>query len=75
MNWSEGTPDGYVISSWSELVEKNRRTTNSEVIGLDKDSTVPPVSIFVPTGSGGFDLVKYTSEVKVIPFVSLGNDT
>ncbi|KIW68331.1 hypothetical protein PV04_04284 [Phialophora macrospora] len=62
MNWTEGTPDGYTVTSWHELVEKNRRSAKSEVLPLDKDSQVPPVSIFVPTSNGGYDLVKYTSE-------------
>jgi hypothetical protein len=63
MNWTEGAPDGYTVTSWHELVEKNQRSANSEVLPLDKDSQVPPVSIFVPTANGGYDLVKYTSEV------------
>ncbi|KIX94074.1 uncharacterized protein Z520_10100 [Fonsecaea multimorphosa CBS 102226] len=62
MDWSEGSPEGFEVSSWQELVQKNQRPTNSEVLPLDKDSQVPPVSIFCPTASGGFDLVKYTSE-------------
>ena len=63
MNWSEGSPDGYTVTSWEELVEKNHRSANSEVLPFDKDSQVPPVSIFCPTSNGGFDLVKYTSGV------------
>ncbi|KIX09245.1 uncharacterized protein Z518_00324 [Rhinocladiella mackenziei CBS 650.93] len=62
MNWSEDAPAGYTIGSWQELVEKNKRTTNSEVLPLDKDSQVPPVSMFYPTASGSYDLVKYSSE-------------
>ncbi len=63
MSWTDGTPDGYTVTSWHELVEKNQRSANSEVLPLDKDSQVPPISIFVPAANGGFDLVKYTSEV------------
>jgi hypothetical protein len=66
MNWTEGRPDGYTVTSWHELVEKNRRSAKSEVLPLDKDSQVPPVSIFVPTTNGGYDLVKYTSEVSYL---------
>lgn len=70
MTWSEeGSPDGFTVCSWHDLVEKNRRSTNSEVLPLDKDSQVPPVSIFCPTSNGGFDLVKYTSEVNAEPLI------
>ncbi|KIW92542.1 uncharacterized protein Z519_06389 [Cladophialophora bantiana CBS 173.52] len=62
MDWSEGSPEGFAVSSWEQLVEKNQRSSNSEVLPLDKDSQVPPVSIFCPTVNGGFDLVKYSSE-------------
>jgi hypothetical protein len=63
MNWSEGNPDGYTVTAWNELVEKNHRSANSEVLPLDQESQVPPVSVFVPAPNGGFDLVKYSSEV------------
>ncbi|KIW79660.1 hypothetical protein Z517_06274 [Fonsecaea pedrosoi CBS 271.37] len=62
MEWTEGSPEGFAVSSWQELVQKNQRPSNSEVLPLDKDSQVPPVSVFCPTASGGFDLIKYTSE-------------
>ncbi|EXJ70038.1 uncharacterized protein A1O5_07111 [Cladophialophora psammophila CBS 110553] len=62
MDWSEGSPEGFAVSSWEQLVEKNQRSSNSEVLPLDKDSQVPPVSIFCPAVNGGFDLVKYSSE-------------
>ena len=66
MDWSGGAPSGYTVTSWQELVEKNQRSANSEVLSVDKDSQVPPVSVFVPTASGGHDLVKYTSQVSEI---------
>lgn len=66
MEWTEGSPEGFAVSSWQELVQKNQRPSNSEVLPLDKDSQVPPVLIFCPTASGGFDLVKYTSEVSFL---------
>ncbi|OAP64736.1 hypothetical protein AYL99_00708 [Fonsecaea erecta] len=62
MDWEDDSPAGFAVSSWQELVQKNQRPSNSEVLPLDKDSQVPPVSIFCPTATGGFDLVKYTSE-------------
>jgi hypothetical protein len=63
MDWSEDAPSGFTINSWQGLVENNQRSTNSEVLPLDKDSKVPPTSIFYATPAGAYDLVKYTSEV------------
>jgi hypothetical protein len=65
MDWSAESPDGFNVTSWHDLVEKTSRTANSEVLPLDKDSQVPPVSIFVPGNNGSFDLVKYTSEARL----------
>ncbi|KAK4947432.1 hypothetical protein LTR10_013800 [Elasticomyces elasticus] len=62
MDWADDAPEGFTINSWQGLVEKNKRGTNSEVLPLDKDSKVPPVSIFCEAPNGSFDLVKYTSE-------------
>ncbi|EXJ91788.1 hypothetical protein A1O3_00338 [Capronia epimyces CBS 606.96] len=61
MEWSANAPSGLSVASWHELVQKNHRSTNSEVLPLDLDSQVPPVSIFYPAANGGYDLVKYTS--------------
>ncbi|KAK5259986.1 hypothetical protein LTR40_004975 [Exophiala xenobiotica] len=62
MDWSRDAPDGFTVNSWHDLVEKNNRSATSEVLPLDKDSQVPPVSIFCPATNGTYDLVKYTSE-------------
>jgi len=62
IDWSSDAPKGFTITSWQELVDNNRKSTTSEVLPLDKDSQVPPVSIFTPTSSGSYDLVKYASE-------------
>ncbi|KAJ4502467.1 hypothetical protein HRR78_008474 [Exophiala dermatitidis] len=62
MNWSANAPEGLTLASWHELVQKNHRSTNSEPLPLDKDSQVPPVSIFYPGANGNYDLVKYSSE-------------
>lgn len=62
IDWAGDSPNGFTITSWQELIDSNRRSTNSEVLPLDKDSQVPPVSIFTPTPSGSYDLIKYTSE-------------
>ena len=67
MGFTDGGPDTYTVTSWHDLVEKNHRSANSEVLPLDKDSQVPPVSIFIPAANGGYDLVKYTSEVSQLP--------
>ncbi|EXJ93488.1 hypothetical protein A1O1_01880 [Capronia coronata CBS 617.96] len=62
MQWSANAPSGLSLASWHDLVQKNHRSANSEVLPLDKDSQVPPVSIFCPAANGGYDLVKYSSE-------------
>ncbi|KAK6384695.1 hypothetical protein LTS17_002258 [Exophiala oligosperma] len=62
MAWSDDAPSGFIVNSWHDLVEKNKRTATSEVLPLDRDSQVPPVSIFCPGAHGTYDLVKYTSE-------------
>lgn len=62
LDWSTKSPSLFKITSWQELIDNNRRSTNSEVLPLDKDSQVPPVSIFTPTPGGTYDLIKYTSE-------------
>lgn len=66
MAWSDDAPSGFIVNSWHDLVEKNKRTATSEVLPLDKDSQVPPVSIFCPGANGTYDLVKYTSEVSYL---------
>jgi hypothetical protein len=63
MDWSRDAPAGFTVNSWHDLVEKNNRSATSEVLPLDKDSQVPPVSIFCPATNRTYDLVKYTSEV------------
>lgn len=67
MEWSEDAPKGFTVNSWQGLVKQNQRSTNSEVLPLDKDSKVPPISIFCPAPNGTYDLVKYTSEVSLPP--------
>lgn len=62
IDWSSNSPKGFSITSWQELIESNRKSTTSEVLPLDKDSQVPPVSIFTPTPGGSYDLIKYASE-------------
>jgi hypothetical protein len=62
MDWSHGAPTGFSVNSWHDLVETAKASTSSEVLPLDKDSQVPPVSVFTPTASGSFDLVKYASD-------------
>lgn len=66
MAWSDDAPSGFIVNSWHDLVEKNKRTATSEVLPLDRDSQVPPVSIFCPGAHGTYDLVKYTSEVSYL---------
>lgn len=62
LDWSSDAPSIFNITSWQDLIDNNRRSANSEVLPLDKDSQVPPVSIFTPTPSGTYDLIKYASE-------------
>lgn len=62
IDWSDDTPSGFTVTSWLDLYNKNHKSTSPDVLPLDKDSQVPPVSTFVPTSSGTYDLIKYTSE-------------
>ncbi|KIV92299.1 hypothetical protein PV10_06751 [Exophiala mesophila] len=62
IDWTEKSPRGFSVTSWKALVDENKATTNSEVLPLDKDSQVPPVSIFTPISATSYDVVKYTSE-------------
>lgn len=64
MGWAGNPPSGLCLASWHDLVQRNHRSANSEVLPLDKDSQVPPVSTFYPAANGGYELVKYTSEVR-----------
>lgn len=62
MDWTGKSPQGFSVTSWKALVDQNKPTTNSEVLPLDKDAQVPPVSIFTQTSTTSYDVVKYTSE-------------
>ena len=74
MDWSGDAPDGFTVNSWHDLVEKNNRSATSEVLPLDKDSQVPPVSIFCPATNGTYDLVKYSSEVSPLQYLLQPSD-
>ena len=66
MDWDQ-TPKGVKgkadVAVWHDLVEARKASTSSEVLPVDKESKVGPISTFWRTEDGTAQRVDYTSEV------------
>ena len=68
MDWNvvpEGTGGKVEVVVWHELVEERKTLTSSEVLPLDKESSVQPLSTFWAPDEGVGQLVEYNSEVSI----------
>ena len=68
MDWNvvpEGTGGKVEVVVWHELIDERRTLSSSEVLPVDKDSSVQPLSTFWATNEGVGQLVEYTSEVSL----------
>lgn len=68
MDWNvvpEGTGSKVEVVVWHELIDERRTLTSSEVLPVDKESSVQPLSTFWPANDGVGELVEYTSEVRI----------
>lgn len=68
MDWNvvpEGTGGKVEVVVWHELIDERKTLTSSEVLPVDKESSVQPLSTFWATDGGVGQLVEYTSEVSI----------
>ena len=68
MDWNvvpEGTEGKVEVVVWQDLIDERKTITSSEVLPVDKESFVQPLSTFWATSEGVGQLVEYTSEVSV----------
>jgi hypothetical protein len=61
MNWDEGSPQGVKVSTWDKVASGGSK----EVLPLDKETNVRPLSLFSTAKDGKYELVEFTSEVSV----------
>ena len=74
MDWNEvpeGSGSEIGVSVWQDLIDKTATSTSSEVLPVDNDTRVSPVSTFWPSDDGSYELVEFTSEASIPYLVSL----
>lgn len=54
-------PKGINVSAWHNVVSSK---ASQDVPPLDKETKVRPISIFSPLGTGDFEVVEFTSQVR-----------
>jgi len=61
MDWDEGLSQGVSVSTWDKVATGGSK----EVLPVDKESKVRPLSIFSAAANGEYELVEFTSEVSL----------
>lgn len=68
MDWNvvpEGTGGKVEVVVWHELIDERKTLTSSEVLPVNTESSVRPLSTFWPANEGVGQLVEYSSEVSI----------
>jgi hypothetical protein len=63
IDWEDDKPKGISVTAWHNLVSNN---PSLEVPPLNKETKPRPISIFTDVGNGKYELVEFTSQVRLL---------